>query len=232
MGILYHAQRVFNPVSSLNVHSLGGHLRPNPLQVPHASIRSSRVKRTTRHHSLFLNHGMSPHAEMTSMGCQFSNATTRTPVLPYHRRFALLVVGQFPETHDQLTRISLLFSTRSITVREEDASSSKLGLSKIVRRRRRRNWLSSTRTLVATLLTSMLITTLGGYERSSPAISPHQYRILQIGKNSMLRLRKNCKRRIQQSEQRRQRGPRLQGNRTGKSRRLGDEYERLYVIYN
>ena len=62
------------------------------------------------------------------------------------------------------------------------------------------------------LSTFMPITTLGGYERSSPATSPLQSRTLRIAKNCIVRLRKNYKRRTQENELRQLRERRLRGN--------------------
>ena len=66
---------------------------------------------------------------------------------------------------------------RSTTVRAKDVGWSKPAFSKIVRRWRGQNLLSSTQTLIVTSSTFIPIATLGGYERFFPTISPHQYRM-------------------------------------------------------
>ena len=137
--VFYNTRNVCSIISFLSLHSLSCCFRLNPLRTPHAFIESSRVGKMRQYRSLFSSHGTSLHRETTATGCPYSNVITRTPVLPYHQRSALLTVGRFPETHNQRTRISLLFSMHSMTAREGDANLSRPALSKIVRRRQGKN---------------------------------------------------------------------------------------------
>jgi hypothetical protein len=90
----------------------------------------------------------------------------------------------------------------NMTAAGEDVNSLKPEPFKIMKKHPGQNFVSSIQTLIATLLTFMPITMLGGSEKSSLVTSLHRCHILWIERSYILRLHKSFKRKIQQNGQR------------------------------